>query len=205
VLVSNRTRWTLANRLFAKSGQEGSREVASLEITQEYSFSDPLTFPRPGFEGSRRGPLSFWLRTSPVPAFNLDARADFDSVTKGLASTALSGGLHWGSSSANVTWYSSHDAVSGATVSSQTRMFLGLGPASAPWRLEASAAYDLHMHSLLEQRYLFRWRGSCWAANVELRDYRIAPYPRRDYRVTIDLTGLGTLLDIRGGLDSTAR
>jgi len=47
-----------------------------------------------------------------------------------------------------------------------------------------------------------RWRGSCWSALVELRDYRIDPYRNRSYRVAIDLTGLGTFLDIHGGLDS---
>ena len=63
-------------------------------------------------------------------------------------------------------------------------------------------SYDVYNKALLEQRYVFHWRGSCWAANLEVHDYRIAPYQRRDYRITIDLTGLGTLLDIRGGVTS---
>ncbi len=54
----------------------------------------------------------------------------------------------------------------------------------------------------MEQRYIFRWRGSCWSAYAEIRDYRIEPYKTRDYRISIDLTGLGTFLDIHGGLDA---
>ena len=52
---------------------------------------------------------------------------------------------------------------------------------------------------------MFRWRGSCWNAMFELHDYRIQPYKTRDYRISIDLTGLGTFLDIKGALSSFAQ
>ncbi len=201
VLVTNLLTWTLANRLFLKTAT-GSREVASLELSQAYSFSDALTLPRPGFPGSRRGPFSFWLRTSPVPATSLDARANFDPVTNKLQSTALSAGLYSGANGVNLTWYSGYDPTTGRPLSSQTRIYLGVAPAALPWRLESQTAYDIHNTKLLEQRFAFRWRGSCWSALVELRDYRIDPYKNRSYRVAIDLTGLGTFLDIHGGLDS---
>lgn len=198
VLVTNRLRASLANRLFVKRGEQGSREVATFEIAQEYSFSDLLTFPRSGLEGSRRGPLSLWLRTSPSQGSTFDARAEFDAVTNKLRGTALSAGMFLTSSSASLTWYSSLDPVTGTTTSSQTRVAVGLAPASAPWRLETGFAYDIHKAELLEQRYVVRWRGSCWSAVLEFRDYRIEPYRTRDYRLAIDLTGLGTFLDVHG-------
>lgn len=40
---------------------------------------------------------------------------------------------------------------------------------------------------------------------MEIRDYRVALSNTRDYRITIDLTGIGTFLEIRGGLDSLAK
>ncbi len=198
VLVTNRLRASLANRLFVKQGGGAGREVATFEITQEYSFSDLLTFPRSGFEGSRRGPLGLWLRTSPTQGTTADARAELDAVTKKLRSTALSAGMSRPAAQVNLTWYSSFDPVSGETTSSQSRIGLGLGPPSAPWRLDASAAYDIHRAELLEHRYSLRWRGSCWTAYLEFRDYRIEPYRTRDYRLAIDLTGLGTFLDVHG-------
>lgn len=198
VLVTNRLRATLANRLFVKRGERGSREVATLEITQEYSFSDLLTFPRSGLEGSRYGPLSVWLRTSPAQGTTLDARAELDAVTNKLRGSALSAGMYVPAASVNLTWYSSFDPVRGGATSSQARLGVGLGPGSVPWRLEASGAYDIHRAELLEHRYALRWRGSCWTAYLEFRDYRIAPYRTRDYRLAIDLTGLGTFLDVHG-------
>jgi LPS-assembly protein len=201
LVTLNRLRWTLANRLFLKTAT-GSREVASLEIGQEYSFSDPLTMPRQGLPASQRGVFSAWLRTAPVPTASLDARADFDAVTNKLITTSLTGGIVSGGTGLNLTWYSGYNPITGAASSSQTRVFLGLGPAAAHWRFESQTAYDIHNTKLLEQRLAFRWRGSCWSTFIELRDYRIEPYKNRSYRVAIDLTGLGTFLDVHGGLDS---
>ncbi|MDD5562079.1 MAG: LPS assembly protein LptD [Thermoanaerobaculaceae bacterium] len=215
VLVANQVKWTLGNYLLLKSGQAGSRQVASFEISQPYSLSDPITPARatldtgtgqPGqpLPASLKGPLDLWLRVLPIPTATLDTRADFDPVTHNLQSTSLSGGYSKGTNALNLTWYSSYDPT-GQVASSQTRLFLGVSPGHAPWRLESQFAYDIHQHQLLEQRYVFRWRGSCWNATVELHDYRIQPYKTRDYRISIDLTGLGTFLDIKGALASFAR
>lgn len=198
VLVANRVRWTLANRLFSKRGESPSREVASLEISQERSFSDPLTPARFSLEASRQGPLTVWFRASPAARSSVDARADFDPVTNNLRSTALSGGIFLGAVAGNVTWFSSYDPVSGDVSSSQARLFSAVGPPRGPWRLELQGAYDIHKQTLLEQRYILRWKGSCWSAYAEVRDYRISPYATRDYRISIDLTGLGTFIDLRG-------
>jgi LPS-assembly protein len=215
VLVTNQVTWTLANRLFVKSGPEGSREVASFEISQPYSLSLPLTLARTTYDAatgqttvvpaSQRGPLDLWLRLTPLPTASLDARADLDPVTHKLQSTSLSGGLYAGNNGVNLTWFSGYDPLQGGPLSSQTRVYLGVAPGAAPWRLESQTAYDIHNQKLLEQRFAFRWRGSCWSALVEFRDYRIAPYQNRSYRIAIDLTGLGTFLDIHGALDSMPR
>lgn len=204
VLVTNRLRWTLSNRLFVKASA-GSREVATFEIFQDYSFSDPLSYSTTGHEPSQRGPLSLWLRTVPVPGTTVDVRTDFDAVTAKLRSTALSASTAGGPANLSLTWYASYDPTTGKAISSQTRAFAALAPLSAPWRLETQVAYDIEKHRLLEQRYGLRWRGSCWAMMLELRDYRIEPYKARDYRLVIDLTGIGTFLDVRGGLDASSR
>ena len=201
VLVTNRMRGILSNRLLLKTKTAGSREVAVFEIGQEYSFSDPLTFARPGLPESKRGPLQFSARYLPMPQATIDARAEVDSVTNRLRGTALSGGLFTTAGTVNLTWYSSYDSTSGNVVSSQTRIAAGYGPQNKPWRVETQLAYDIFQQKLLEQRYIMRWRGSCWSAFAEIRDYR-GPFQTRDYRIAIDFTGLGTFLDIRGGLDS---
>jgi len=201
VLVTNRIRGILSNRLLVKSKTAGSREVAVFEVGQDYSFSDPLTFARPGMPASKRGPLQFSARYLPMAQASIDARAEVDSVTRKLRSTALSGGVFTAAGTANLTLYSSYDSTTGKAIASQTRVAAGYGPPSKPWRVETQLAYDIYQKKLLEQRYVMRWRGSCWSMFAEIRDYR-GPYQTRDYRIAIDFTGLGTFLDIRGGLDS---
>ncbi len=211
VLVTNQVKWTFGNHILYKSGPEGSREVASLEISQAYSLSDPLTPPRSisdpstgaitNLPPSQKLPLDIWLRVSPVPTGTLDSRFDFDPVTHKLASTSISGGYTTGPNGINLTWYSSY-APTGQVVASQTRVLFAVGPPTAPWRLESQLAYDLHNKQLIDQRYAFRWRGSCWSLQAQFHDYNVVGYQTRDFRIQIDLTGLGTFLDIKGALDS---
>ncbi len=202
VLVTNQLQAILSNHVLVKTKEQGSREIAVVEISQNYSLSGPLTFARPPLPASKHGPLSISARVLPLPQISIDARADFDAVTRKLSSTALAGNAFIGKANVNLTWYSSINPVDGAVLSSQTRLFAAYGPNEAKWRVEAQVAYDLHTKKAIDQRYMFRWRGSCWSAYAEVHDYAILPYQTRDYRITIDFTGLGTFLDIRGGLDS---
>ena len=212
VLVTNEVTWTFGNYLLLKSGTAGSRQVASLEISQPYSLSNPLTAARNIYDpvtgaltdtlpASQKLPLDIWLRVSPLPTATIDSRADFDPVTHKLSTTSFTGGYTSGLNGINLTWFSSYDPT-GQVTSSQTRLFFSLGPKAGPWRLESQIAYDLHQKELLDHKYILRWRGSCWSAVFQYHDYRIAPYQQRDYRISIDLTGLGTFLDIKGGLSS---
>jgi len=211
ILVTNQVKWTFGNHILVKTGSEGSRELASLEISQAYSLSDPLTAARSVYDTatgtvtalapSQKLPLDVWLRVSPVATATIDSRVDFDPVTHKLSSTSFTGGYTSGPTGFNLTWFSGYSPL-GEVQSSQTRLFFAIGPAGAPWRLESQIAYDIHQKELLDHRYVFRWRGSCWNATIQYHDYRIAPYQTRDYRIQIDLTGLGTFLDIKGALDS---
>ena len=205
VLVTNSVTATLANALFYKSGTEGSREVASLEISQQYSFSNLFPPTGQGVAPSRRGPLSFWLHLAPNATTGADVRAAFDSVTHKLSSTSLNGGFSRPGGALNLTWYSSYNPATGDVLSSQARIYGALAPVKGPWRFETGIAYDIHQRKMLEQRAILRWKGSCWSAYVEVRDYRIDLYRTKDYRIAIDLTGLGTFLDIRGAIDSLGR
>ncbi len=205
VLVTNSVTATLSNALFYKSGEAGSRQVATFEISQRYSFSDLFPATGLGVPPSRRGPVSLWLHLAPDATTGADVRAAFDAVTHKLSSTSLNGGFSRPGGAINLTWYSSYDPASGEVTSSQARLYGAVAPVKGPWRFETGVAYDIHTKKLLEQRAILRWRGSCWSAYVEVRDYRIDPYRTKDYRIAIDLTGLGTFLDIRGAIDSLAR
>lgn len=203
VTVSNRLRWTLASRLFVKT-PGGTRELGSLEVSQEYSFSQPLTIRYLPRQESQRGPLALALHVNPTDALLVDARANYDAITSKLSSVSLGSILRSQKGYINVTYFSSFNPLTGNTSSSQLQLFLG-STSESPWRWQSMVAYDLAKTSLLRQEHTVSYRGSCWAVSVQLRDYRIPPHQLRDYRIMLDLTGIGTLFDIRGGLQAFGR
>ncbi len=203
VTVSNRLRWTLANRLFVKT-ESGTREVGSLEITQEYSFSQPLTIRYSPREESQRGPLTLALHVNPTDTLLVDARASYDAITTKLSSVSLGSMVRGASAYAQVTYSAGFNPRTGNTISSQVQLFVG-STSQGPWRWQSMVAYDLWQKKLLRQEHTASFRGSCWAVSLQVRDYRIPPHQVRDYRIMLDLTGIGTLFDIRGGLPGTAR
>lgn len=201
VAVSNRLRWILANRLFVKTG-EATRELASLELSQDYSFSQPLTVRFNPSQQSQRGPFSLALHINPTDNLLLDARAGYDAITSKLSSVSFAGIARSSKGYLNLTYASSYQPQTGETITSQLQLFLGLANPNSPWRWQSMVAYDVKNTNLLRQEHTASYRGSCWAVSLQLRDYRIPPHQIRDYRIIFDLTGIGTLLDIRGGLDA---
>jgi len=130
---------------------------------------------------------------------DLDSRVDFDPVTHKLYTTSFT----VATPAAHRT--QPHVVLElrpyGASHIVADTPLLRHRPKGAPWRLESQIAYDLHQKELLDHRYVFRWRGSCWSARFSITTTD-RPIQQRDYRISIDLTGLGTFLDIKGGLDS---
>ncbi len=61
--------------------------------------------------------------------------------------------------------------------------------------------YDARKGQLLEDRSLVSFKGSCYTLFLEVRQLRLPPSPRRDYRFVINLKDIGTLLDVNGSLD----
>ena len=45
------------------------------------------------------------------------------------------------------------------------------------------------------------YTGSCYALFLEIRQLRLPPTTRRDYRLVVNLKDVGTLLDMNGSLD----
>ena len=61
--------------------------------------------------------------------------------------------------------------------------------------------YDAQQSKLLEDRSLLTFNGSCYALFLEVRQLRLPPETRRDYRFVVNLKDVGQLLDVNGSLD----
>ncbi len=202
-LVTNRVRLLLSNRLYGKEREAASaRELGSFDIFGDYSFGDPLTVGSGGRE-SKFGALGLALRLTPTRGVYIDGRAAWDTLFHSLQSTSLSANLSGRGRFANLTWYQGFIPETGTTTSSQVRAALGWRSPDSRWDLAVHVAYDVKENRFQQQRLVVRYGGSCWGVTTEYRDLDFAAgATNRDIRISIDLKGLGKLLEIKSGIDS---
>ncbi len=200
VLVINKVRVTLANRLFGRS-KEGvsAQELGSLELYQEYSFDEDLNR-GDGISTSKFGPLGASLRITPAPGLTFDARASYDTLFKNFVSASVSAGVYRGWLQANLTWYESYLPRTGDRTSSQIRTMLGFRKQGFPLRAQVHVSYDAELGDIQQQQYQLHYEGSCWGVSVEYRDLQLGLYPTQDWRLVFSLKGIGALPEIKGTL-----
>jgi LPS-assembly protein len=198
--LDNRVRLTLANRLFGRSEQNvSSREIGSFELFQDYSFTRPLSTSLDG-DQSGWGPLTGSLRVTPTTATGLDARASYDLLNGSLVSTSLTGTGRNNLGSLSLTWYQGFSSLTGDRVSSQVRTLVDFRKPGFPLSAAFHIAYDIEQSEIQQQRYQVGWQGSCWGIAAEYRDLKLGQFPTRDFRIVIELKGVGSLPEIRGSL-----
>lgn len=198
--IDNRVRLILSNQLFGRSEKSvSSMELAAFELFQEYSFSRPLSFGRDGAT-SGWAPLVASLRVTPSPGTGLDARARFDWLNRNIVSTSLTGTGRTGFGSLSLTWYEGFIPTTGERSSSQVRTLINFLKPGFPLTAGVHIAYDIENEEIQQQRYQIGWKGSCWGISAEYRDLKIGLYPTQDFRIIIELKGIGGLPEIRGSL-----
>jgi LPS-assembly protein len=210
-LGRNQVRYAIVNRLLARPADAkaggGANEVASLEIAQTHA----LTLPQipSGVSSSfdtftqRTGPLEANLRLVPGGFFSFDGRVAYDLHGPQITAVSLATAVNWKANYVNATWFSSRPlSVNGAPTSRTDQIRLAAGvDIGKSFRLDTQLNYDAQQNKLLEDRSLVTFNGSCFALFLELRQLRLPPSPRRDYRLVVNLKDVGTLLDMNGSLD----
>jgi hypothetical protein len=197
---ANRVRMVLANRLLGRGGEGiGTRELASFEITQDYSFDAHLNSDDFG-RTSQLGPLGMSLRLTPTVGSGFDARMSYDTLNKNLFSTSIAAAVQRPIGMLNLTWYQNYNPRSGDRISSQMRTLIGFRKTDFPLDFRVHLAYDIVNSSLSDQRYQVNYKGSCWNVAAEYRDTKLGAFPTREFLVIFGLKGVGSLPQIRGNL-----
>ncbi len=213
-LGRNSVRYALVNRLLArpKGGKAGSaQEIASLEIAQTYAFEFPQTiFPiAPELDLRRQtGPVEATLRLSQPGLLHVDGRLLYDTDGSQVTATSLTAGANWGANYLSASWFGSRPVLaeplppgSPSPNSDQIR-FAGGVDLGKSFRIDSSINYDARQNLVQEDRSLLTYKGSCYTVFLEIRQLRLPPAPRRDYRLVVNLKDIGTLLDVNGSLDA---
>jgi LPS-assembly protein len=197
---ANLVNFVFANRLLGRQREGiGTRELASLEFVQSYSFDAPLNI-GDAVNTSQFGPLGVAFRLTPTIGTGFDARASFDHLHKSLRSTSLAASLQRPIGMLNLTWYESYNPRNGDRFSSQIRSLVSFRKGGFPLDVSVQIAYDLVNSSLGDQRYGLGYQGSCWNVSAQYRDTRIGAFPTREFLIVIGLKGVGALPEIKGSL-----
>jgi lipopolysaccharide assembly outer membrane protein LptD (OstA) len=213
-LGQNQIRYALVNRLLARSADPkagSAQEVASLEVSQTRAFRLPQTLVPPGTLYQplleKSGPIQAVLRVAPGPLFHFDGRLDYDAAHSQFTSASASAAVAWKGNFVNATWFAGRPLLAapppaGAPSPNSDQFRIAAG--ADLWkslRVDTQLNYDARQKLLLEDRSLLAYKGSCYTIFLEVRQLRIPPSPRRDYRLVFNLKDIGTLLDVNGSLD----
>jgi len=205
-------RYAIVNRLLARPSdpKKGSaEEIASLEISQTHSFELPqaLTPTSVPLTTSKDGPVESILRLTPGSFLHFEGRLDYDIHASQFTAASVTTSVTWKGSFVNATWFSSRPVLSAplpegslSPNTDQVRLAAGLDISKA-FRLDTQLNYDATNQKLLEDRSLISFKGSCYTLFLEVRELRVPPNNRRDYRFVVNLKDIGTLLDVNGSLD----
>ncbi len=200
----------IVQRLLGKGAEGSARELASLEISQTYSFRLPgegtVYGPAPGTP--RLGTLDATLRVVAGTGLNVDARTSWDVKADQLTATSLTANWTAGESAVALSLFDSNPVVpppapgveAVSARSSQVRFFGGAPIVPRLLRLDLQANYDITNGKMLESRTLLTFQGSCYKVLVEYRDLRIGTVPSRDFRIALNLKNIGSFLDFTGSL-----
>jgi LPS-assembly protein len=211
VLGSNQIRYAIVNRLLARPDDPkagAASEIASLEIAQTYAFERPQS----AFIGGtlapfyNAGPVEATFRFVPGTLVAFDARMAYDTRTGKVVSNTVATTVNWKSNYLNATWFSSRPVLAAplppgslSPDTDQVRFAAGLDVLR--WlRVDTEVNWDVRQGTVLEDRSLLTYRGSCYTLFLEYRQLRIPGNDRNDVRFVVNLKDIGTLLDVNGAL-----
>lgn len=206
-------RYAIVNRLLARPAdpKKGSaEEVASLEIAQTHAFKLPQVLTTSAVSPvatTKDGPVQAVLRLTPGSILHFEGRMDYDIHASQFTSASATAAVTWKGNFVNATWFASRPVLTAplpegslSPNTDQMRVAAGIDISKA-FRVDTQLNYDATNHKLLEDRSLVSFKGSCYSLFLEVRELRLPPNNRRDYRFVVNLKDIGTLLDVNGSLD----
>jgi LPS-assembly protein len=209
-LGRNQVRYAIVNRLLARPAETkagGATEIASLEIAQTHAFRLPQLASQTStsFESftAKTGPIEGALRVAPGTLFALDGRVAYDLHVSRITAVSFATSVNWKTNYLNATWFGSRPApVAGFTSPPTDQIRIAAGVELGKFlRVDTQLNYDAQESRLLEDRSLLTFNGSCYSLFLEVRQLRLPPDTRRDYRLVVNLKDVGQLLDVNGSLD----
>jgi hypothetical protein len=185
-------------------------EIASFEISQNRSFDRNLSFADLDRDGaneatSRRSAVGFRGRLNPLPNVSLDLGGTYDVLYADLQRLSLSGAYRSEVFRGALSFVTNRGLALGASDSTQLRFATGATVWDGRVRFDVEGVYSPDAppgeKTVPEQVWRLEYYLQCcgFLAEYLRRDFTGAE--RKDFRFTIDLRGIGKLIDWRGNTE----
>jgi len=196
-------------------------EIASLEISQDYSFLGPLSASSALGSAfaplqSNFGPIQATLRVNPSLHTSVDMRSSYDILFRQIREASLSANLRsLKRGFLDVTWSSIRDLESRALFAQGlgfqqpfNRSQIGLQGETSFWGrkllLGMQTNYELGdiqagEPRLRDQRYRFGYNTQCCGFQLEVLNRNFVGSSQREFRFLINLKGVGNVIDFQSG------
>ncbi len=175
-------------------------EIASIEIRQGRSFGRDLTERDVDGDGvlerSRFSAIETVGRFNPTRTTSLDLRTSYDILLGKTTSLSLSGNLRGDWSRSSFSFVRTAATTAGGSSSTQVRFSAGVDLLGKKLRIDVDGSLDVDERRFPDQRWILEYYTQCCGFLAEWfrRDY--AANDRGEFRFTVDLRGVGKLLDI---------
>ena len=154
----------------------------------------------------RPGPYEALLRISRPGLLHVDGRLAYDPYANQLTTASVTAGATWGSNYLNASWFGARPVIDnpipGFNFNSDQLRVSGGVDLGKYFRFDGAVAYDATANTWQEDRGLLTYKGSCYTVFLEVRQLRLPPAPRNDYRLVVNLKDIGTILDVNGSIDA---
>jgi lipopolysaccharide assembly outer membrane protein LptD (OstA) len=202
-------------------------EIASFSVAQSYSFLGALSSrTRPidaggvivqgsciladggpqesaGCQTSHFSAVDATARFNPTLFTSLDARAIYDILDQDIRSgniTAHYRNPEWGF--LDFSWFFQKPAETFSVKSSQLTLQAQTAILNRRLLLGFQGHYDLVAGALQDQRYTFGYNTQCCGFTFELLDRNYVGVSQQEFRVMVNLKGIGNVLDLNSGSSS---
>lgn len=189
-------------------------EIASLEVRQSLGLERDLSSEDVNQNGrldpfedlngdgvlqrSRRSPIEAIGRFSPSYNTSLDLRASYDELYRRLSELSLSGNLRFEVARAGFSFVRTA-AGPDDPYRTQLRLSAGVTLLGGKLKLDVDGSYDAAERTVPDQRWRMELYTQCCGFLAEYMSRSFVETTRREFRFTVDLRGIGKLLDLHEG------
>lgn len=183
-------------------------EIASIEIRQSRAFDRPLSTANLDSDAefertSPRSAVELIGRWNPNAATSFDLRTSYNILFDRFSNVSLSGHLHRNVARVGFSLVNSRLGSALERRSTQLRLFTGVSPFAGKLRLELDGTYvptaPAGSAKVPDQRWRVEYYTQCCGFLAEYLARDFGSLTRREFRFSLDLRGIGRILDSHFG------